>query len=100
MNGDDDIVACEAKSLGNFRIEEFRDSLNLEIVIARTERPHFSALAFLGALGHAPGLGARHPALFLDPLEVARLAPAALDRPMRSACEHCLRTSEDPRGGK
>ena len=88
VDGDDDVVLRQAEDLGNFRIEDFRDRLHLEIVVARAERAHLAALAFLGALGDAVGPGVRHLPLFLDAFEVACVAPAAFDRPVGAAGEH------------
>ena len=57
-------------------------------MIARAERAHLAALAFLGALGDAFGLGVRHLPIFFDAFEVACVAPAELDRPLGAAGEH------------
>ena len=76
------------KTSATFGIEDFRDRLHLEIVVAGAERSHLPALALLGALGNALGLGARHQASLLDPLKVARLAPAVFDRPSGATRQH------------
>src|SRR5665811_554213 len=81
MDGDDNVVPCEPEDSGDRRVENLGDRLDLEIVIAGAERPHFPALAFPGAVRHAIGPGASHPALLLDSFVVARLAPAAPHRP-------------------
>src|ERR1035437_3576299 len=91
MDSDDDVVLVEAEDLGDLYVEYFCDRLHLEIVVARTERAHFAALAFLCAFGNIRGLGARHAALFFDSFEVARVTPTVLNCPMSATYEHGIR---------
>ena len=44
MNTDHDVVLGDAKPLPDLRVEDFRDALDLQIVVARTERSHFVTL--------------------------------------------------------
>src|SRR6516165_10050287 len=69
------------EDLGDGRIENLRDCLDLEIMVAGAERAHLAPLPFLGAVGDVLGLGARHLACLLDPFEVAPVPPATLDSP-------------------
>ena len=69
-------------------IENFGNGLNLEIVVARTERSHLPALSLSGTVGDVCGLGTRHSAVFLNPFEVAIFAPAAFHGPSSASCQH------------
>ncbi|OIQ69334.1 hypothetical protein GALL_490690 [mine drainage metagenome] len=82
MNGDDNFVLHESEGVSDRLVKDLRYRLDLEIVIAGAKRPHFPALAFLGAVRDTIGPGTSHPSLFLDPFKIARLSPAARDRPM------------------
>ncbi len=72
-------------------IEDVGDNLHFEIMVARTERTHLPALTLLGPFGDALGFCILLHALFLDALEIVRLAPSALDRPARAARQHSWR---------
>ena len=60
VNGDDNFVLREPEGAGGRRVKNLGDRLDLEIVIAGAKRPHFPALAFLGAVythsGRAPAI--------------------------------------------
>ena len=88
MDGHHDLVLFEAKASCGFLVEDLGDRLDLEVVIAGAERAHLAPLAFLGAIGDVAGLRARHLPAFLDAVEIARLAPAAPDRPTGAASKH------------
>jgi hypothetical protein len=85
VDSDDDIVRRKPEDPGNGSIENLRNRLDLEIMIAGAERTHLPALPFLGAVRNMLRPGARHHALLLDPFEVILVAPTALDRPMGAA---------------
>jgi hypothetical protein len=85
MNGRDNIVLREPEDAGDDRVVDLGNRLDLEIVVARTERPHLSPLAFLGTLRDLFGARTGHAAPFFDPFEIARFTPAALDRPAGAA---------------
>jgi hypothetical protein len=56
----------EAEGAGGLGVEDLRDVLDLEIVVARAERAHPPALAQKRALGDEVGAGAGHCAPLLD----------------------------------
>ena len=62
MDGDDDVVWGEPERPGDRRIEDFRDRLHLEIVVAGAERAHLPTLPFLDAVGDVLRHGIRHDA--------------------------------------
>src|SRR5438067_183633 len=88
VNGDHHVVRRQVEGLRRGLIENFGDSLNFQVVVARAERAHLPALALLGPIGDA--FGSRVPvyAPFLDAGEVALLAPSVLHRPTCAAGEH------------
>jgi hypothetical protein len=81
MDGDDNVVLCEPEDVCDRRIKNLGQRLDLEIVIAGAKRPHFPALAFLGAVRHAIRPGTNHPPLFLDPFKVAYFPPSRAQPP-------------------
>ena len=83
MDGDDNVVRRKPEGLRDLGVEDFRDDLNLEIVVARAERAHLAPLSLSGAFGDVLGLRARHPAVFLNSFEVAKLRPTRARRPNR-----------------
>src|SRR5271157_996663 len=94
MDRDDHVVQRQAENLSDACVEDFHDGLYLKIMVARPQRSHLPPLPFLGALGNARGLGARHPASLLDSLEVTHLAPAQCDRPMGATGQHGVHLDE------
>ena len=90
MDGENNVVDSKSEDFGRLGVEDFRNALNLKVVVARSQRAHLAALSFLGALRHVFGLRPRHPARFLDALEVAGLAPPALDGPTGASRQHCI----------
>ena len=62
MDGDDDVVCGEPERPGDRRLEDFRDRLHLEIVVAGAERAHLPTLPFLDAVGDVLRHGIRHDA--------------------------------------
>ena len=77
VNRDNDVIPREPEGLGDGRIEDVRDRLHLEIMVAGTERAHLPALAFLGPVGNVAGLRPCHTPFFLDPIEVTRFTQPA-----------------------
>ena len=75
----------QPECFGCFLIENLGDFLNFEIVIARSERPHFPPLAFAGVIGNGRWVATCSAAMFLDPLQVLAASKPALDSPARSA---------------
>ena len=69
-------------------IEDLLHLLHLEIVIARTQRAHFVALAAFGLLRNLRRVSAGHAAMLLDALQVFLLSPAALDGPLGPTPQH------------
>ena len=59
-------------------------------MVAGAEGAHLPALAFLGAIGNKLWLRTCHHPPLLDPTEVPRFAPAALNRPTGTARQHCI----------
>jgi hypothetical protein len=88
MDHDDDVARLQRIDILYSFVIDSRRLLHLEIVIAAAERTHFVALAFLRLLGNILRSCAAHLAMFLDPREVRRSAPAALYGPARTAGEH------------
>ena len=82
------LLRAQPEGLSGDRIEDIGDRLDLKIVIARTERPHFPALSFLGAFGDMLGPRALHLAVFLDALQVPRLSQTLLNSPTSTAQKH------------
>src|SRR5207244_6621074 len=88
VNADHHIADFETEDLGDVRGVDGHDLLDLQVVIARAEGPHFIFLPALGVIGDLLRLGACHtPALF-DALEVFPGAVTAFDGPPRAAGEH------------
>ena len=75
----------QSESAGSFFIENLGDLLNFQIVIARSERAHFSPLAFTGVIGHRRRVATCGAAVFLDPLQVFAPPKPAFDCPVRAA---------------
>ena len=90
MDADHHIVPAEPEGLGDLGVEDFHDLLELEVMVARAERPDLLVLALLGLVGHAFGPGPGHHAPLLDTVQVGRLAIAALDRPPGAAAQHLV----------
>ncbi len=88
VNADDDAAGFEAEGLGDFRRENAIDALQLQIMVARTQRAHLVALTFLGVPGNGAGIRTGHAAPFLDAIEVRHVAVALLDGPARAAAQH------------
>src|SRR5690606_32475661 len=88
MNRREDRAALELESGRDLLGGELRDVLDLEVVVARAERPPLIALAPACTLRDVLGDRARHAAALLDALEVIGLAVALLDGPAGSAGEH------------
>lgn len=81
MDGNDNVVERQFEGLSYFVVEDFCNQLDLEVMVARTERSHLAALSFSRAFGDVCGPGARDPAALLNAFEVTRLSPATLDGP-------------------
>src|SRR3990172_11126767 len=88
VNAEDDVALKEAEGRGDVEVDELRDMLNFQIMIAGAERAHFFALPFLGAVGNFIGPGAWNTAVFFDSLQIRRGAIAPFNRPLRAAREH------------
>jgi len=88
MDHDHDVAGLESKRASSGGVEDGGDFLHLEVVVAAPQGAHLVALPFLGTLRNHLRVGARHPALLLDALEVRSDSPTALDRPARTAGEH------------
>ena len=88
MDRHHDLILLQAKTFGGLLIEDFSHRLHFEIVIAGAERAHLAPLAFLCSLGHVARVGAGHLPAFLDAVEIASLAPGALDRPAGAPPKH------------
>ena len=84
----DHLILLKAEARGGLLVEDLGDRLNFEIVIARAKRPHLPTLALFRPIGHACGLRASHLTMLLDALQIAGLAPAALDGPTSAAFKH------------
>src|SRR3974390_1041048 len=90
MDGDDYIVLPEPVSPGNIRIEDLSNRLHFEIMIARAERAHFTALPLLSFVGDAVRPSVRNATALFDPLKIASVTPTQLDSPLSAGGEHGL----------
>ena len=90
MDADDDVATREAEGLGDRIVGDFYHLLHFEVMVARTERAHFLALAMPRTLRHGIGLGARHLPAFLNAVEVFGAAITLRDGPARAAGEHAI----------
>ena len=88
MDGHHDLVLRETEGLGRCGVVNLDDRLDLEVMVAGTQRAHFPALALLGAVRDVLGPRPGHRAALFDPFEIARLAPALLDGPAGAARQH------------
>ena len=78
----------QSEGFGGGAIVEFDHMLQLQIVIARAQRPHLVALASLGGIRHPFRVGASHRPVLLDALEVFGKPIAPIDCPARTAAKH------------
>ena len=90
MNRDNHIAFLQAEDLGRILIEDPGAFLDLQVVVARTERPHLATLALLRSRRNTLGIGIGDAAAFLDAVEVVRGSPAPCDRPGGTTREHLV----------
>src|SRR5438093_7552022 len=88
VHANDDVAGAQSKDLARSWIVDVNDVLYLEIMIARAERTHFTALPSFGGFGDLRRVGVDdHPAL-LDAFEIFGSAEALIHRPLGPATKH------------
>src|SRR5262245_84190 len=90
VNADYDVVQLQAVGRSDLAVVDGCDSLNFEVVIAGTERPHLFALPVPGARRNGFGTSAAHPTALFDALQIPWRPVAAAYGPARSAGKHLI----------
>src|SRR5438046_5202446 len=88
MHADDNASFAQPEPGRRRMIVSSDDMLDLEIVVARTQRTHRVALPALRGFGNSGVIGAGHSPALLDTREVCALARAVLDGPARARGKH------------
>jgi len=91
MDADFNIPRFDSKGFGDRLIVNLNYLLNLEVVIAGTERAHFLFLPFFGFFGYIGRVCPSHPAARFDKPQVTGYSKSLFDRPYRPAGEHFIK---------
>lgn len=99
MNEDRDLVLEQAERLGASTIMNLVDALNLEEMIARSQRAELIAPALVRAFRHRVRARYRQRAAFFDRFGIGLARVSLRDRPAQAGVEdviHCAVVERDP----